>query len=402
MELKVEYVPIGAIRPYEHNAKLHPSEQIEQIKNSICEFGMNDPIGVWHEEIVEGHGRLIACKELGYEVVPIIRLDELTDEQRRAYTLVHNKTTMNSDFNMETLEAELNKIDDIDMDALGFDDMNFSIKDDTPQAQDDEFDEEPPKEPTSKKGNIYRLGRHYLMCGDSCSIDDVKRLTGGKLIDLYLTDPPYNVALGIGGSVDEARKRHRRTDGLVIMNDKMDDDSFHQFLVDAFAAAEEVMKPGASFYIWHADNESYNFRGALRDVGLTLRQTLIWNKNTMTLGRQDYQWKHEPCLYGWKDGASHHWYNDRSQTTVIDMDKPSRSVDHPTMKPVPLFAYQIQNSTKPGDLVFDSFGGSGTTLIACEQLERTCYMMELDPRYVDVIIRRWETLTGNKAELLEG
>lgn len=240
------------------------------------------------------------------------------------------------------------------------------------------------------------------MCGDSCSIDDVEHLTGGKLIDLYLTDPPYNVALGIGGSVDEARERHRRTDGLVIMNDKMDDDSFHQFLVDAFAAAEKVMKPGASFYIWHADNESYNFRGALRDVGLTLRQTLIWNKNTMTLGRQDYQWKHEPCLYGWKDGASHHWYNDRSQTTVIDMDKPSRSVDHPTMKPVPLFAYQIQNSTKPGDMVFDSFGGSGTTLIACEQLERTCYMMELDPRYVDVIIRRWETLTGNKAELLEG
>lgn len=402
MELKVEYVPIGAIRPYEHNAKLHPSEQIEQIKNSICEFGMNDPIGVWHEEIVEGHGRLIACKELGYEVVPIIRLDGLTDEQRRAYTLVHNKTTMNSDFNMETLEAELNKIDDIDMDALGFDDMNFSIEEDTPQAQDDGFDEEPPEEPMSKKGNIYRLGRHHLMCGDSCSIDDVEHLTGGKLIDLYLTDPPYNVALGIGGSVDEARERHRRTDGLVIMNDKMDDDSFHQFLVDAFAAAEKVMKPGASFYIWHADNESYNFRGALRDVGLTLRQTLIWNKNTMTLGRQDYQWKHEPCLYGWKDGASHHWYNDRSQTTVIDMDKPSRSVDHPTMKPVPLFAYQIQNSTKPGDMVFDSFGGSGTTLIACEQLERTCYMMELDPRYVDVIIRRWETLTGNKAELLEG
>ena len=400
MELKVEYVPIRTIRPYAYNAKLHPDEQIEQIKNSIREFGMNDPIGVWHDEIVEGHGRLMACQELGYDTVPIIRLDELTDEQRRAYTLVHNKTTMNSDFDMSILESELKKIDAIDMDALGFDDMDFTIEEE-PQAQDDGFDEEPPEEPASKKGDIYRLGRHYLMCGDSCSIDDVKRLTGDKLVDLYLTDPPYNVALGMGGSIDEARKRHRRTDGLVIMNDKMDDSAFRQFLVDAFTAADEVMKPGATFYIWHADNESYNFRGALRDVGLTLRQTLIWNKNAMTLGRQDYQWKHEPCLYGWKDGASHNWYSDRSQTTVIDMDKPSRSVEHPTMKPVPLFAYQIQNSTKPGDLVFDSFGGSGTTLIACEQLDRTCYMMELDPRYVDVIIRRWETLTGDKAELLE-
>ena len=222
---------------------------------------------------------------------------------------------------------------------------------------------------------------------------------GGDKADLYLTDPPYNVALGMGGSVDEARKRHRRTDGLVIMNDKMEDGEFRSFLDAAFGCAKSVMNPGAAFYIWHADNESYNFRGALRDVGLTLRQTLIWNKNQMTLGRQDYQWKHEPCLYGWNDGT-HHWYSDRKQTTVIDMDKPVKSPEHPTMKPVPLFAYQIQCSTKPGDIVYDSFGGSGTTLIACEQLQRKAMIMELDPRYVDVIIKRWETLTGKSAVLM--
>lgn len=189
-------------------------------------------------------------------------------------------------------------------------------------------------------------------------------------------------------------------DALTIQNDKMADGDFRQFLVDAFSAADAVMKQGAAFYIWHADSEGFNFRGACNDIGWKVRQCLIWNKNSMVLGRQDYQWKHEPCLYGWKDGASHNWYSDRSQTTVIDMDKPSRSADHPTMKPVQLFAYQIQCSTKPGDIVYDSFGGSGTTLIACEQLQRKAMIMELDPRYVDVIIKRWETLTGKSAVLM--
>ncbi|WP_366941048.1 site-specific DNA-methyltransferase [uncultured Megasphaera sp.] len=213
---------------------------------------------------------------------------------------------------------------------------------------------------------------------------------GGDKADLYLTDPPYNVAY-VG----------KTKDALTIQNDKMADGDFRQFLVDAFSAADAVMKQGAAFYIWHADSEGFNFRGTCNDIGWKVRQCLIWNKNTMVLGRQDYQWKHEPCLYGWKDGASHNWYSDRSQTTVIDMDKPSRSADHPTMKPVPLFAYQIQCSTKPGDIVYDSFGGSGTTLIACEQLQRKAMIMELDPRYVDVIIKRWETLTGKSAVLMD-
>lgn len=217
------------------------------------------------------------------------------------------------------------------------------------------------------------------------------------MVDLFLTDPPYNVALGMGGSVDEARKRHRRTDGLVIMNDKMENDAFREFLTTAFVNAKSVMKAGAAFYIWHADNEGYNFRGALIDAGFTLRQTLIWAKNSITLGRQDYQWKHEPCLYGWNDGASHSWYSDRKQATILNYDKPVKSSEHPTMKPVPLFDYQIQNSTKSGDIVLDLFGGSGTTIMACEQNGRCGYLMELDPRYVDVIIDRWEKFTGEKA-----
>lgn len=213
---------------------------------------------------------------------------------------------------------------------------------------------------------------------------------------MWLTDPPYNVAYGQYGSATEARALHRRTDAKSIMNDHMEDNQFRAFLTDAYTTADSVMKPGAAFYIFHADNESYNFRGAARDMGWQVRECLIWNKNALCLGRQDYQWKHEPCLYGWKDGA-HQWFADRKQTTVIDFDRPTKSEEHPTMKPIGLMAYLIQNSTKEGDFVLDSFGGSGSTLIACEQTGRKCMTMELDPRYVDVIVKRWENLTGNKA-----
>lgn len=226
-----------------------------------------------------------------------------------------------------------------------------------------------------------------------------KRLPGGVQIDLLITDPPYNVNYGAVRDVSEAVKRHRRTDGLLIQNDNMADGEFREFLANAFRSANDVMKPGAVFYIWHADNESYNFRGACKDIGWQVRECLIWNKNTFAMGRQDYQWKHEPCLYGWKDGAGHLWASDRKQTTVIDFDKPSKSELHPTMKPVGLFDYQIQNNTKGGDSVLDLFAGSGTTIMACEQNGRNAYCMELDPRYVDVIIKRWENFTGGKAVL---
>lgn len=216
---------------------------------------------------------------------------------------------------------------------------------------------------------------------------------------MLLTDPPYNVNYGAVRDVSEAVKRHKKTDGLLIQNDNMGDKEFREFLTSAFRNADAVMRPGAVFYIWHADGEGYNFRGACKDVGWTVRQCLIWNKNTLCMGRQDYQWKHEPCLYGWKDGAGHLWTSDRKQTTVLDFDRPVKSELHPTMKPVALFDYQIKNNTESGNIVLDLFGGSGTTLIACEQNGRTAYIMECDPKYVDVIVKRWEDLTGEKAVL---
>ena len=261
----------------------------------------------------------------------------------------------------------------------------------------DEFDiteDEPPEPPAtaiSKRGDIWQLGRHRLMCGDSTVVEEVKQLMGGELADMLVTDPPYNVNY-------EGKTKNR----LKIENDNQTDSSFRQFLVDSFTAADAVMKPGAVFYIWHSDSEGYNFRGACQDCGWTVRQCLIWNKNTMVMGRQDYQWKHEPCLYGWKDGAGHLWASDRKQTTVIDFNKPVKNDIHPTMKPVGLFDYQIRNNTKGNDVVLDLFGGSGTSIVACEQDGRICYTMELDPRYVDAIIQRWETLTGEKAVLVNG
>lgn len=382
--MEIVKVGIDTIEEYEKNAKLHPKEQIEQIKKSIEEFGNNDPIAIDENNvIIEGHGRYKALKELGYKEVEVIKLTHLSEEQKKAYILAHNKLTMNTDFDIDLLNDELADIIDIDMSDFGFE---MSFDDEEEEVVEDEFDDTPPEEPTAKLGDIYQLGRHRLMCGDSTSVEDVEKLMDGMQADMLLTDPPYNVAY-----------EGKTKDALTIQNDSMDNDSFRQFLRMAFFAADNVMKPGAVFYIWHADSEGYNFRGACFDIGWTVRQCLIWNKNTMVLGRQDYHWKHEPCLYGWKEGAGHLWASDRKQTTIIDFDKPQRNGEHPTMKPVGLFDYQILNNTKGGDIVLDLFGGSGTTIMACEQNGRNGYLMELDPRYVDVIIRRWEEFTGETA-----
>ena len=384
MELKIEYMALDKLKPYEKNARKHQEADLSTIKASISEFGMSDPIGVWGKGniIVEGHGRYLACKELGIDKVPVIHLDHLTDEQRRAYALAHNKTAEMSEWDFDLLGDELADILDIDMSDFGFD-LSEDEEEET-EIIEDEVPEE--VEPVAKQGDIWQLGRHRLMCGDSTSIDDVEKLMDGVKADMLLTDPPYNVDY-----------EGKTKDKLKIKNDSMDNDSFRQFLRDAFTSADMVMKEGAVFYIWHADSEGYNFRGACFDVGWKVRQCIIWNKNCMVMGRQDYQWKHEPCLYGWKDGASHLWASDRKQTTVIDMAKPVKSDLHPTMKPVALFDYQIKNNTKGGDIVLDLFGGSGTTIMACEQNNRIAYSMEFDPHYVDVIIARWEKFTGQKA-----
>ena len=269
---------------------------------------------------------------------------------------------------------------------------------DQKDAKDDEFDEDAEKIPQRcKECELWQLGKHRLMCGDSTDAEQVKFLMGGQVVNLYLTDPPYNVGYGYEGSAMMSKRNHR-TDGLTVKNDKMDNDKFRDFLSAAFLAAEETMEKGAAFYIFHNGNYSMLFIEALMSTkDLELRETLIWNKDCMVLGRQDYQWKHEPCLYGWKNGGAHNWFNDRAQTTVIDMARPKVSREHPTMKPVPLFAYLMGNSTKEGWNVYDGFGGSGTTLIAAEQLNRNAFLMELDPHYCDVIIARWEKLTGEKA-----
>lgn len=429
-KLKIEYVDIESIKPYKNNAKLHSQEQIEQIKKSINEFGMDDPIAIWKDEIVEGHGRLIACKQLGYTEIPIIRLDHLTDEERKAYTLVHNKLTMNSDFNLEILEEELKSIENINMEDFGFDidlDMNQEeviIEDEVPEVQ---------EEAKSKPGEIYQLGNHRLMVGDSTNPGDVEKLMDGNLADLVITDPPYNVSIGIQ-DIEEAKIRKRRTDGLSIQNDEMSDEDFYNFLSKAFKNLYNSIKPGGAFYIWYASKEVVNFSNALEDNNLPVRQELIWNKNTLVMGRQDYQWKHEPCLYGWKEGAGHYFIDDRTQTTVIEdkkpdikklkkeemiklleeiysdkisttiinESKPATSDLHPTMKPVKLIARQVKNSSRPGEIVLDLFGGSGTTMITCEQLGRINYTMEYDPHYADVIINRWESFTGQKAVKING
>lgn len=389
--LKVEYRKVADLIPYARNARTHSDEQVSRIAGSIREFGWTNPILVDGENgIIAGHGRLAAARKLNMGEVPVIELSGLSDTQKRAYILADNKLALDAGWDDELLKVELEelKLEGVELDDIGFssEELDDLLTVDDSDDSDEPDIPEPKPDPVSKRGDVWTLGVHRVMCGDSCSATDISKLVGGGRVNLYLTDPPYNVAY-----------EGKTKDALTIENDSMEDGAFRQFLVDAFSMADTVLEPGGVFYIWHADSEGYNFRGACRDVGWKVRECLIWNKNAFVLGRQDYQWKHEPCLYGWKDGASHEWYSDRSQTTVIDCDRPMRNGEHPTMKPVELFRYLMENSSKKGDVVFDSFGGSGTTLVAAEETGRVAYLMELDPVYVDVIIKRWQEMTGLEA-----
>lgn len=377
---------ISEIRPYENNPR-NNDEAVDAVANSIREFGWQQPIVVDKDGvIIAGHTRYKAAQKLGAKKVPVVVADHLTDEQVRAYRLADNKSAELATWDDQALEDELDSILDIDMSDFGFD---LDLSDDSDkEIQEDDFDTEPPDQPNSKLGQVYKLGRHRLMCGDSTKLEDVKKLMGGRMADLLLTDPPYNVSY-------EGKQKSKMT----IKNDRQSEDSFYEFLLSAFTAAKENMKSGAAFYIWYASAEAANFNNAANNAGLSVREELVWEKNSLVLGRQDYQWNHEPCLYGWAEGGSHAWYSDRKQTTVMHFDRPQRADLHPTMKPIALFDYQIKNSTKSGDTVLDLFGGSGTTIMACEQDNRNACMMEYDPKYVDVIIKRWEDFTGNKAAL---
>ena len=382
--MNIESKLLADIVPYAKNAKKHDNRQINNVAESIKQYGFVQPIVIDRDGvIVIGHCRALAAKKLGMEEVPCVCVDDLTPEQVNALRLVDNKSN-ESDWDFDLLADE---IPGLDLSSFDFDWGLPEITEEVIEDEAPEVDED--AEPIAKLGDIWQLGRHRLMCGDSTSVEDVEKLMAGQLADMLLTDPPYNVAY-------EGKTKDR----LTIQNDSMDNDSFRQFLRDAFSSADAVMKQGAVFYIWHADSEGYNFRGACFDIGWKVRQCLIWNKNSMVMGRQDYQWKHEPCLYGWKEGASHLWASDRKQTTVIDYQRPAKADIHPTMKPVGLFDYQIKNNTKGGDIVLDLFNGSGTTIMACEQNGRVARCMELDPRYVDACVKRWENFTGEKAVLL--
>ena len=376
---------IADIHPYEKNPRNNDAA-VDAVVESIKQCGYIAPIIVDEDGVIlAGHTRYKALQKLGRTEVECIVKEGLTEEQKRKYRLLDNKTNELADWDLDLLAEELDGLDFGDLDL----DWGLDLEEDRPEVVDDDYDKPAPEIPRAKPGDVWQLGRHRLMCGDSTKPEDVEKLMDGMKADLLLTDPPYNV--------DYTGKT---ADALKIQNDKMEDSAFREFLKAAFACALDAMKPGACYYIWHADSEGANFRIAAKEVGLEVRQCLIWCKNSIVMGRQDYHWKHEPCLYGWKEGAAHLWAADRKQSTILNFDRPTRSDLHPTMKPIPLFDYQICNNTKGGDIVLDLFGGSGTTIMACEQNGRIGYSMEFDPRYVDVIIDRWETFTGEEAVLI--
>ena len=412
--MKIIEKKLDDLIPYANNPRQNDNA-VQGVAESSRQFGFKNPIIIDKDNvIVAGHTRYKASRLLGLKTVPTITADDLSEAQVRAFRIADNRTAEAATWDEILLAEELNAVkDDFDMDALGFGDL---LKEIDPDAYEDEYEEELPEEPKSQYGDVYQLGRHRLMCGDSTKAEDYEALLEGTQVDLIVTDPPYNVDYEGQG-------------GAKIQNDSMSNASFAAFLTDAFKAMKAALRPGGAFYIWHADSTRYEFLQGLDHAGLQTRQILVWVKSSITLGRQDYQWKHEPAIYGWKDGAAHHFTLDRSLPTVLEdqpnvakmtkdemkdyikdlraridegstvlrVDKPTSSDLHPTMKPVRLIAQLIRNSSKRGDRILDIFGGSGTTLIAAEQLDRSCYMMELDPRYTDVIVARWEKMTGQTA-----
>lgn len=368
---------IVEIKPYENNPR-HNESAIDAVASSIKEFGWKQPLVIDKDNvIVVGHTRWLAAKKLGLSEVPCLIASDLTDEQIAAYRLADNKTNELATWDFEKLKTELENISDIDMSQFGFEELEASLVD----VKDDEFDEKGAisETPYSKKGDIFILGNHRLMVGDSTLKDDVDKLCEDRSVDLVLTDPPYNVD-------------YEGQDGMKIQNDKQSDEDFYNFLLSAFKNMFEHTKPGGVIYCFHADTEGLNFRNAFKNAGFKLAECLIWVKNSLVLGRQDYQWRHEPCLYGWKEGAGHYFVDDRTQDTILEYDKPRNNNLHPTQKNIELVSKLILNSSRKDETILDLFGGSGTTLIAAEQLGRKTLMMELDEKYADVIVKRFITL----------
>lgn len=393
-EISFEYADINSLIPYALNSRTHSDEQVAQIAASIREFGFLIPVLTdSNGGLIAGHGRILAARKLGLVKIPVVVADGLTETQKKAYVIADNQLALNAGWDLDILRVELEALAEMNFDThlLGFDDdflRKLLIEENGGLTDPDDAPDLDDSRVVTRDGDVWLLGKHRLMCGDATCLSVLEKLCEGQLVDMWLTDPPYNV--GYVGKTAAA---------MTIRNDAMSGEAFRVFLRDAYIAADASMKPGAVFYIWHADSEGYNFRGAAADMGWTIRQCLIWQKNSMVLGRQDYHWQHEPCLYGWKEGAAHLWAADRKQTTLLDFARPTRNEEHPTMKPVALIEYQMMNNTKGGDVVLDSFGGSGTTLIAAEKNGRVARLMELDPRYCDVIVRRWQQFTGRQGVL---
>ena len=390
-EMQYYLADINDLIPYIRNARTHSESQIAQIAASIKEFGFLSPILIAEDNtILAGHGRLAAARKLGLTKVPCVKESHLTETQRRAYIIADNKLSLNAGWDEDILAIELSELQgaDFDLDLLGFDESELaSIFDDDKEVEDDDFDveEELNKPCFSKAGDIWTLGRHRLICGDAKKEETYKRLMDGKKANLVVTDPPYNV--NYEGSAGK------------IKNDNMNTDKFYNFLLDAFSNMEKVMADDASIYVFHADTEGLNFRKAFNDAGFYLSGCCIWKKPSLVLGRSPYQWQHEPCLYGWKKKGKHQWYSGRKETTIWEFEKPKKNTDHPTMKPIALLAYPITNSSMSNTLILDPFGGSGSTLIACEQTDRSCYTIELDEKFCDVIVKRYIEQVGTNKDV---
>ena len=384
---EMQLVPIGKLVPYVNNARTHSPEQINKLRSSFREFGFINPVIIDRDfGVIAGHGRILAAKKEGITEVPCVFADHLTEAQKKAYIIADNRMAMDAGWDEELLRVEIEALqaEAFDLSLTGFDEKELSdLFQDDADVQEDDFDVDAELEkPTfSKSGDVWTLGRHRLVCGDSMKAETFDTLMQGRKANLVVTDPPYNV-------------NYEGTAGK-IKNDNLADEKFYQFLFDAFSNIEKVMADEASIYVFHADTEGLNFRKAFSDAGFYLSGCCIWKKPSLVLGRSPYQWQHEPCLYGWKKSGKHQWYADRKQTTIWEFEKTKKNTDHPTMKPIPLLAYPIQNSSMSNTLILDPFGGSGSTLIACEQTDRSCYTIELDEKYCDVIVKRYIEHVGS-------
>ena len=387
---EMNLVDIDKLIPYVNNARTHSKEQINKLRASIREFGFINPVIIDRDyNVIAGHGRIMAAKAENITEVPCVFVDYLNDSQKKAYILADNRMALDADWDEELLRVEIESLQgaDFDLNLTGFDEaelMDIFGDDNQSRAKDDDFDLTAALEKASfvEKGDVWTVGRHRLMCGDATSSEDVSTLMGNTKANLILTDPPYGVSF-------------KSSSGLTIQNDSMKNEEFYNFLLASFKCMAEHLENGGSAYVFHADTEGLNFRKAFIDAGFHLAGCCIWVKDSLVLGRSDYQWQHEPVLYGFMQNGKHKWYSDRKQTTIWNFDKPKRSANHPTSKPLDLLSYPIGNSTQENGVVIDTFGGSGSTMMACEQMNRICYMMELDEKYASVILRRYVENTNN-------